>query len=151
MQKVLISACLIGDKVRYDGKGNYIPVIKELLEYVELVPFCAEVEGGLKTPRPKSEIRKDRVINEKEIDVTKYFVDGAKKALNICKYLDIKVAILKENSPSCGVKKIHSGKFDNKLIDGQGVLTKLLNDNGIRIISSDDVNDYLNELKEENK
>lgn len=147
MDKVLISACLVGDKVRYDAKGDYNPLIKELLEYVELVPFCAEVSGGLPTPRPKSEIKKDQVINEKGKLVTREFIEGAKKALSLCQYLGVKVAILKENSPSCGVKKIHDGSFKNRLIDGQGVLTKLLIKNGIRVISSEEIASYIEELK----
>ena len=64
MEKIVISACLVGDKTRYDGKGNYHPLIKELLEKYELVPFCGEVEGGLSTPRVPSEIKGDRVINK---------------------------------------------------------------------------------------
>ena len=87
MEKILISACLVGDKVRYDGKGQYHPLIKELLEKYELVPFCPEVEGGLPTPRIPSEIYKGRVINKEGKDVTKQFKEGAELALNICKYL----------------------------------------------------------------
>ena len=147
MEKVLISACLVGDKVRYDGKGSYDPLVKELLEYVELVPFCAEVEGGLKTPRPKSEIRRNQVINEKGQDVTRNFNEGAKKGLNIVNYLDIKVAILKEHSPSCGVNEVYDGTFKKRLVKGEGYLTRLLRQHGVRVISSDDISSYLEELK----
>ena len=147
MEKVLISACLVGDKVRYDGKGGYDPLVKELLEYVELVPFCAEVEGGLKTPRPKSEIRRNQVINEKGQDVTRNFNEGAKKGLNIVNYLDIKVAILKEHSPSCGVNEVYDGTFKKRLVKGEGYLTRLLRQHGVRVISSDDISSYLEELK----
>ena len=86
MEKILISACLVGDKTRYDGKSNYHPLIKELLQKYELVPFCSEVEGGLKTPRKPSEIIKDKVINSEGVDVTKNYKAGAELALNICKY-----------------------------------------------------------------
>ncbi|MFA5442735.1 MAG: DUF523 domain-containing protein, partial [Bacilli bacterium] len=42
MKKVLISACLIGDKVRYDGKDNLSPYIEQLMQLFELIPFCPE-------------------------------------------------------------------------------------------------------------
>lgn len=147
MKKVLISACLIGDKVRYDGKNNLIPNIDVLMEYFELVPFCPEVEGGLPIPRKPSEIRHTHVYNIEGHDVTKNFVIGAQKALNICKYLDIKLAILKEDSPSCGVTKIHSGLFDGRKKAGQGVTTTLLKRHGIEVISEKDVPALLEKLQ----
>ena len=133
MEKILISACLVGDKCKYDGHTNYTPLIKDLLEKYELVPFCPEVEGGLPTPRKPSERKGDKVVNNAGKDVTRNFQLGAEKALNICKYLNIKIAILKENSPSCGVNQIYDGNFKNKLIKGEGVTTELLRKNGIAI------------------
>ena len=133
VEKILISVCLVGDKCRYDGKGNYNPLIEELLEKYELVPFCPEVEGGLKTPRMPSEIRGSRVFNEKNIDNTTKFELGAEKALSICSYLGIRKAILKENSPSCGVHKVYDGGFHHRLIDGQGVTTRVLKQHGIEV------------------
>ena len=143
MEKILISACLVGDKVRYDGKSQYHPLIKDLLQKYELVPFCPEVEGGLKTPRLKSEIKKDKVFNEEGKDVTNFFNRGAELALNICKYLNIKIAILKEGSPSCGVNEIHSGNFDNRMKKGKGVTTLLLEQNGIKVYSEADIEQLL--------
>ena len=139
MEKILISACLVGDKVRYDGHGNYSPKIKDLLEKYELVPFCGEVEGGLAVPRDKSERQKDRVISSKGKDVSKYFLKGAEAALNICKYLDIKIAILKDGSPSCGVHQIYDGTFNNRKIKGMGVLAETLSKNGIKVISEEEI------------
>ena len=118
MEKILISACLVGDKVKYDGHSNYNEKVKLLLDKYELVPFCPEVEGGLSIPRKPSERVKDRVKMENGKDVTKNFERGAELALNICLYLGIKIAILKEGSPSCGSHKIYDGTFSHKLIDG---------------------------------
>ena len=143
MEKILISACLVGDKVRYDGKGQYNPLIQDLLEKYELVPFCPEVEGGLKTPRAPSEIVGDKVISKAGRDVTHQFIDGAKKALMICQYLNIKIAILKDHSPSCGVNEVHDGKFSGKLIKGKGITTALLEKNGIKVISDSDISSLL--------
>ena len=139
MEKILISACLVGDKCKYDGHTNYTPLIKDLLEKYELVPFCPEVEGGLPTPRKPSERKGDKVINNVGKDVTRNFELGAEKALNICKYLNIKIAILKENSPSCGVNQIYDGNFNKKLIKGEGVTTELLRKNGITVYTENQI------------
>lgn len=148
MEKILISACLVGDKTKYNGKSNYTPLVKQLLEKYELVPFCSEVEGGLRVPRSPSEINyKGEVKNEKGINVTKNFISGAEKAYNICIYLGIKIAILKDKSPSCGVNQIYDGTFQHRLIKGEGITTKLLRRKGIRVISSDEIEDFLKEEK----
>ena len=143
MEKILISACLVGDKVRYDGHGNYSPLTKDLLEKYELVPFCCEVEGGLGCPRKPSERLGDKVINSEGKDVTRKFLEGAEKALNICKYLNIKIAVLKEGSPSCGVHEIHDGHFQNKKIPGKGILTELLEAIGVKVYSEKEIEELL--------
>ena len=143
MEKILISACLIGDKTRYDGHSNYSPLIKDLLEKYELVPFCSEVEGGLPTPRKPSERKGDRVINIEGKDVTKNYLKGAELALNICKYLNIKIAILKDGSPACGVHEIHDGNFKGHKIKGMGVTASLLVKNGIKVISEKEIESLL--------
>ena len=143
MEKILISACLIGDKTRYDGHSNYSPLIKELLEKYELVPFCSEVEGGLPVPRKPSERKGDKVFNIEGKDVTKNYLKGAELALNICKYLDIKIAILKDGSPACGVHQIHDGNFSGRKIKGMGVTASLLAKNGIKVLSEDEIESLL--------
>ena len=151
MEKILISACLVGDNVRYDGKNNKSPLIDKLLERYELVPFCPEVEGGLSIPRDKSERLNDKVFSEKKKDVTKQFAFGAEMAYNICLYLGIKVAILKESSPSCGVHEIYNGYFENRKIKGKGFTTQLLENKGIRVISKNEIEDFLNEGLDDKK
>ena len=145
MEKILISACLVGDKCKYNGKSNYTPLINALLEKYELVPFCPEVEGGLPTPRHPSEIIKDQVKMDNGKNVTKNFQLGAELAYNICMYLGIKVAILKENSPSCGVHEIYDGSFTAKLIPGSGITASYLKRKGIRVINENEIQDLLNE------
>ena len=147
MEKILISACLVGDKVKYDGKSNYNPLIKELLEYFELIPFCPEVEGGLSIPRDPSEIVGDKVLSNKGRDVTHQFEEGAEKAYNICMYLGIRYAILKDNSPSCGSTQIYDGKFSHKLIKGKGITARYLESRGIKIIPDTEIEKFLEEAK----
>lgn len=152
MEKILISACLIGDKVRYDGKGKRTPYLEELLEHFELVPFCPEMEGGLKAPRERSEIVEDKVLSESGRDVTHQFETGAEKAYNICLYLGIRYAILTENSPSCGSTQIYDGRFKGKLINGEGITTRYLRAKGIKVISETKIGEFLERIKNnENK
>lgn len=143
MQKILISACLVGDKVNYKGQGKYCPKVEELKEKYELVLFCPEVEGGLPIPRMPSEIREDSVLRKDGKDVTKEFNKGAMKALQLCKYLGITKAVLKENSPSCGTHMVHNGYFNDRLIKGMGVTAKLLKSKGIEVFSEDEIDKLL--------
>ena len=143
MERILISACLVGDNVKYNGGNNKSPLIEKLLEKYELIPFCPEVEGGLSTPRHPSERVKDRVKMDNSKDVTKNFDKGAELALNICLYLGIKIAILKEGSPSCGSHKIYDGTFSHKLKDGKGVTAELLERKGIKVISEEEIDALL--------
>lgn len=143
MEKILISACLVGDKVKYDGKSNYNPKIQQLLEKYELVPFCPEVEGGLPTPRHPAERIKDKVITDDGRDVTFQYEKGAELCYNICMYLGIKTAILKKNSPSCGSNEIYDGTFSHKVIKGDGVTAALLKRKGINVITEDEIDTLL--------
>ena len=143
MEKILISACLVGDKVRYDGKSQYSPLVKDLLEKYELVPFCPEVEGGLPTPREPSEIKGSQVIRKDGKNVTREFEKGANKALALCKYLGITKAVLKENSPSCGTHMIHNGHFMNRLVAGMGVTARVLKEHGIEVYSENEISKLL--------
>ena len=139
MEKILISACLVGDNVKYNGGNNQNPLIEKLLEKYELVPFCPEVEGGLPIPRFPSERKGESVINSNNEDVTDNFVNGADLAYNICLFLKIKIAILKERSPSCGVHEIYDGTFSHKVISGMGVTSELLKRKGIVIYNEDEI------------
>ncbi len=126
MEVILISACLVGEKTRYDGKGKYNPLVKEILKKYDLLPICPEVLGGLKTPRDPSERINDEVITVNGKNVTKNYHEGALKAYNAANFQHVKKAILQDRSPACGVHQIHNGRFDNGLINGKGVLTELL-------------------------
>lgn len=143
MEKILISACLVGENCKYNGGNNLSPKVEALLEKYELVPFCPEVEGGLKIPRVPSEIRNNKVINKDNKDVTYEYEMGAKKALMLALYLKINIAILKENSPSCGSHHVYDGSFSNKLINGEGITAKLLKENGIKVYSEEEIDELL--------
>ena len=151
MEKVLISACLLGKRVRYDG--NMISVTERILQKWitegRVVSICPEVDAGMSIPRAPAEISHGggphildgaaSVIDNTGEDVSPYFIKGANMALSLCKKHNIKVAILTENSPSCGSSSIYDGSFSNNKIDGIGVTTALLEKNGIKVFNQYDL------------
>lgn len=134
----IISACLCGEKCRYDGKEFTLSQAKELIDNGKALMICPEVLGGMSVPRSPCEIVGDKVINKNKEDKTINFKDGAIRVLEIANEYGIKKAILKEKSPSCGSNFIYDGNFNNKLIHGEGITTKLLRENGIQVISDED-------------
>lgn len=136
---ILVSACLAGIKCRYDGEDNANQKIIEMVKSGFALPVCPEQLGGLPTPRIPSEINGTKVIDKTGKDVTSNFKKGAKETLRIAKMIDCKKAILKQNSPSCGAGKIYDGTHNGKIIDGDGITTKLLKQKGINIITEEDL------------
>ena len=134
-EKILVSACLLGLNCKYDGGNNYSEEIDEFLKDYDVIPICPEIMGGLPTPRVPSEVLGDKVVNKEGIDVTPQFNKGAKEVLFLAKKYNIKKALLKAKSPSCGNGQIYDGTFSHTLIDGDGVTTKLLKENGIEVIT----------------
>ncbi len=144
--KILVSACLLGENCKYNGKNNFKQLIVDLASKFELVPICPESFGGLSIPRLPSEIANDKVINASDIDVTFEFNNGAYKTLQIALDKQVKYAILKEKSPSCGVHYIYDGTFTGQLIPGQGITTRLLEANGIKCFADTEIDKLLKEL-----
>lgn len=134
----IVSACLCGEKVRYDGKSNIKKKIKKLVEEGKAIMICPEIEGGLPVPRHPCEIQNNKVINNNGEDKTLNFNKGAEKTLHLCKKYNIKKAILKEKSPSCGSNLIYDGTFSKTLIPGKGITAKLLEEKGIQVISDEE-------------
>ena len=138
--KILVSACLLGEPCRYDGKSKPNEAVISLKDKHTLIPVCPEVLGGLKTPRIPSEIRGENVIRADGIDVTREYKCGAKITLDIAKKEGVSLAILKSKSPSCGNKQIYDGTFTKALIDGKGITARLLEENQIRVIDEQELN-----------
>ena len=136
-EKILISACLIGLNCKYDGGNNENSKLVELMKEKDLVPICPEQLGGLKTPRASAERKQEKVITKEGVDVTKEYQKGAEEVLKLAKKLNIKKAILKSRSPSCGIDEIYDGTFSHTLTKKDGVTAELLKKNGIEVISSD--------------
>lgn len=136
---ILVSACLLGVACRYDGKSKGIEKIIELSKKYNLIPVCPEQLGGLPTPRVPSEKLKDKVINSEGIDVTVEYKKGTEEALRLAKIFNCPLAVLKAKSPSCGCGKIYDGSFSKRLIEGNGVTAQLLLENGIEVITEEEI------------
>lgn len=146
---ILISACLIGENVKYNGGNNAIDPasLDRLQKTVELVPVCPEVAGGLPIPRIPAEGVGEKVINRKGEDVTAFFERGARAALESAMKHHVAAAILKERSPSCGVHQVYDGTFSKTLINGSGKTTTLLRQHGIKIFNENEIEECLEYIK----
>ena len=151
MEKILISGCLLGLPVRYDNKIQPVEnkYIQKWHKEGRLVVVCPEVKGGLPIPRPPAEIMGGSgedvltgdacIHNSAGGDVTQPFISGAQAALELVQRFHIRMAILKEKSPSCGSHFIYDGTFSRRLIPGRGVTAALLIRNGVAVFSEKDL------------
>lgn len=150
--RILISACLMGEAVRYDGKDKRLehPRLTQWQREKRIVPICPECAGGLATPRNPAEImghdpqsasglmvlhHNAQVIDTEGNDLSNAFVAGARHALALAKKWHIKLAVLKENSPSCGSQRIYDGSFSGQTRAGSGVTAALLVSAGLHVFN----------------
>ena len=142
MIKILVSSCLLGAPVRHDARDKKCDhaVLQRWIAEGRVVSVCPEMMGGLGTPRPPAEIVNDgsrRVVTRDGIDVTIAFEDGARAAANEGRAHDVRIAILKAGSPSCGSSFIYDGTFSKTPIEGEGITAAVLRKNGIAVFSED--------------
>lgn len=140
---ILISACLLGLRCRYNAEPVTNERVLALAKTHTLIPVCPEQLGGLPTPRPPAERLGERVVSNDGTDVTNAFVRGAEETLLMARTLGCKTAILKARSPSCGHGRIYDGSFTGALIPGSGVTAELLTKNGIRVFTEDELPDRI--------
>ncbi|ACL76587.1 DUF523 domain-containing protein [Ruminiclostridium cellulolyticum] len=146
---ILVSACLAGLDSKYNGKNNYNGYIEKLVREGKAIMICPEQMGGLPTPRDSCEIAcgaggdvlagKAKVIDSKGQNQTEKFLKGARETLKVARLYNIKKAILKSKSPSCGFGRIYDGTFSGKLIEGNGVTAELLSGNGFEVMTEEDI------------
>ncbi|HPI41491.1 MAG TPA: DUF523 domain-containing protein [Pseudobdellovibrionaceae bacterium] len=135
--KVIVSACLAGLECRFDYGSNERAHIKSMVEQGLAVPVCPEQLGGLTTPRPAAEQQGDQVFTKAGANVTSQFQKGAEQCYKVAEMIGAKEAYLKSRSPSCGCGTIYDGTFTKTLKSGDGVLTQLLKNKGIKVHSVD--------------
>lgn len=146
---ILISACLAGFNVRYDGGNAQNDLAVKLVALGKAITVCPEIMSGLKTPRTPAEIQggtgadvlagRARVVNRDGIDVTKRYLISAHRVLQIAQNNDVHVAFLKQKSPACGTKLVYDGSFSGKRIPGLGVTAALLHQRGITVFGDEDL------------
>lgn len=147
---IVVSACLAGLKVRYNGSHRLDQRIEELVQEGKAVTVCPELLGGFSTPRPPAEIiggdghdvlrgqAAVAVVDVHGTDVTEMYVNGAQATLKQAQTLGATSVVLKEYSPSCGSRMIYRGEFNGKTKAGDGVTSALLKKHGIQVFSEED-------------
>ncbi|MEP3435561.1 MAG: DUF523 domain-containing protein [Hoeflea sp.] len=152
MDKILVSACLLGSPVRYNGSDRLVDHSLMALwrEQGRIVPLCPEVAAGFPTPRPPAEIEpgllsddvlagKALIFDDTGADVTSPFLLGAEIALDVALSQGCRFALLTDGSPSCGTSFVYSGRFDGAAREGNGVVAALLSQNGIAVFSESQI------------
>lgn len=164
MEKILVSACLLGEPVRYNAEklsthpSGLTECIQRWQQEKRLVSVCPEVAGGLPTPRPPAEIEggqgaavlqsEARVVNVNGLDVTAAFRSGADVALALIRQNRIHFALLKANSPSCGNEHTYNGRFNGGKVSGQGVTAALLQEAGVQVFNEHQWRDLVQALEQ---
>jgi uncharacterized protein YbbK (DUF523 family) len=147
--RILVSSCLLGERVRYHGGDARLEssLLDDWVAEGRVIAFCPELAGGLGVPRPPAEIRgggglavlenRARVVADDGADVTAEFVAGAQGALAAARSGEAVLAILVDGSPSCGSREIYDGTFTGRRIEGQGVTASLLEREGLPVFAPD--------------
>ncbi|MCP2039649.1 uncharacterized protein YbbK (DUF523 family) [Neisseria sp. HSC-16F19] len=140
---VLVSACLLGQPVRYNGHASADPALVAALADKRVIPVCPEILAGLPTPRLPAELcggdgnavldGTAQVVDLSGQDVSAAYLAGAEATLALAQQHGARRAVLKENSPSCGCSRVYDGRFCNAKAAGQGVTAALLRRHGIEV------------------
>lgn len=153
MEKILVSACLLGQRVRYNAELLAVTdPVQQWWEQGRLVTVCPEVAGGLSTPRAPAEQQGDgRIVTVDGRDVTDAFRRGAELAVELVRRHHIRMAVLKARSPSCGSGEVYGGQFDGQLIRGDGLTAARLKALGVAVFTEAELaaaGDYLARLEQ---
>ena len=140
--KVMVSACLIGKECKYSGGSNLNEDVVSFLEGKLVIPVCPEVMGGLQVPRPPCEISGGRVITKDGRSMEEPFRKGAMKCIAIARKERPDMVILKENSPSCGVRAVYDGTFSGRTVPGRGIFADMVIKEGIPVLTENDLAGY---------
>lgn len=137
--KIVVSACLLGEKCKYNGGCNYCEAVVQYVQGRDVIKVCPELKAGLGVPRTPIEIVDGVVMDKNGNCVDAALRDAVAKILEELKDEQIECAILKSRSPTCGVKQVYDGTFSGTLVDGMGILAEALQKAGYRVIDSEDI------------
>ncbi|MBR0444277.1 MAG: DUF523 domain-containing protein [Clostridia bacterium] len=141
--KIMVSACLIGEKVKYSGGSNFSEPLSAFLRGHAVIPVCPEILGGLPIPREPAEIVNGTVRDRTGRSVDAEFRLGAQAVLKLAEKEKPELIVLQSRSPSCGVREIYDGSFSGRKIPGTGITAQLLLEHGFRVIDVGDLSLYL--------
>ena len=141
-EHVLVSACLLGVRCRFDGGSRPSQRVKEMAGAEACAPVCPEQLGGLPTPRPAARlvggdgraVLAGRAKVVAGADATDAFRRGADECLRLAEALHVKRAFLKQGSPSCGYGRV---EVDGRETEGVGVTAAALEAAGTEIVAVD--------------
>jgi len=136
---IIVSACLAGIETNYLGEATPHPKVINLVRQGKAIPVCPEQLGGLTTPRTHAERRGDSVVTEDGRDVTVQFNKGAEEVSRLVELSGAEVAILKAQSPSCGVGCTFDGTFSGTFVDKDGVTAEVLRKMGVELLTEEDL------------
>ena len=150
---LLVSQCLTGANCRYNGKAKPNQEVIDFLATLAIgrdyLLICPESFAKLPIPRAPGEIiggsaeavwqGTARVENQAGEDYTPAFLRGAELACLLAQASGANAALLKENSPSCGVHRVHEGSFSGATVPGQGVAALALAKLGITLFNEDEL------------
>lgn len=139
MEKILVSACLLGENCKYSGGNNYDPRVAEFVRGREVIPVCPEVLAGLGIPRTPIEIRDGVVVDQNGKVVDDAIRSAVAQILAQIENEDILCAVLKSRSPTCGVRQVYDGSFTDALVAGSGVLAQALEAAGYAVMDNEDL------------
>ncbi len=137
--KIMVSACLLGQKCKYNGGDNYSEKLSSFLEGQEVIPVCPEVAGGLPVPRTPCEIVNGVVLSQDGESKDKEFREGAAICLKLALEQQIDMAILQSRSPTCGTNQIYDGTFTGHLVKGSGIFASMLKAHGVKVVDVEDI------------
>lgn len=138
-QCVLVSACLLGENCKFNGKNNYSKEAVSFLLDKEVIPICPEILSGMPTPRDPAEIVDGRVVEITGRDVHEQYSNGVNVAIDIISDQEIDLALLQSRSPTCGVNQVYDGSFEGKKIQGSGIFAQRLKDLGYAVKDVEDI------------
>ena len=137
-EKLLISACLLGENCKYNGGNNFAPAVVEFLKGREVLTICPEMMAGMGCPRTPIEIVDGVLMDRDGNNVDEAMRNAMEQAMEVIRKENIQCAILQSRSPTCGVNQVYDGTFSGKLISGSGIFAQALKEAGFQVLDAED-------------
>lgn len=137
--KIIVSACLLGENCKYNGGNNYCPAVVEYVKDQEVIPVCPEMQAGYGCPRIPIEIVDGVLYDRNGNNVDEPMRKAIREILDKLREEEIRCAILKARSPTCGVHQVYDGTFSGKLVEGMGLFAQALQDAGYRVLDDEEI------------